>query len=143
MKTFHPERNAIFFNQLSKNHFPEYLGMEMTEVQENHLEAILKIKPQFYAPNGYLHAGSLVGFADTVAGYATVAHFPEGVVGFTTIELKTNFLSTAKEGEVLAIATPEHLGKTTQVWDVLLKHKETDKKMAIFRCTQMLIYAKK
>lgn len=142
MNTFHPERSATFFNQLSKNHFPEYLGMEMTEVKENHLEAVLPIKSQFYAPNGYLHAGSLVSFADTVAGYAAVAHFPEGVVGFTTIELKTNFLSTAKQGEVIAIATPEHLGKTTQVWDVLLKHKATDKKMAIFRCTQMLIYAK-
>ncbi|NJL12201.1 MAG: PaaI family thioesterase [Microscillaceae bacterium] len=117
--------------------------MEITEVREQHLEAKMTIRPDFYAPNGYLHAGSLVGFADSLAGYATVAHFPLGVVGFTTIELKTNFLSTAKTGEVWAIATPEHLGKTTQVWDVLLRHGDTDKKMALFRCTQMLIYPEK
>lgn len=139
---YHRERNEAFFNQLGKSYLPELLGIEITKASENHFEAKFQLKKDLFAPNGYVHAGSLVSLADTLAGYACVGHLPEKAVSFTTIELKSNFLGTAKEGEVIAIATPEHLGKTTQIWDVIVKHKESDKKMALFRCTQLIIYPK-
>ena len=71
-----------------------------------------------------------------------VAHLPEGAVGFTTIELKSNHLGTALEGTLDCIATAAHLGRTTQVWDAVVSHRETGKTLALFRCTQMLIYGK-
>jgi 1,4-dihydroxy-2-naphthoyl-CoA hydrolase len=137
---FHPERNETFFNQLSKGYLPDLLGIQIDKITEEHFEASFELRKELFAPNGFVHAGSLVTLADTLAGFACVAYLPDGAKGFTTIELKSNFLSTAKEGKVIAIAKPEHLGKQTQVWDVVVKHAETERKMAIFRCTQMILY---
>ncbi len=95
------------------------------------------------APNGFLHAGSVVALADTTAGYGCVLNLPEGASGFTTIELKSNHLGTARDGTVECVAKPVHLGKTTQVWDAVVSHRESGKTIALFRCTQMVLYAKK
>jgi uncharacterized protein (TIGR00369 family) len=94
------------------------------------------------APNGYLHAGSVVTLADTSCGYGCVANLPEGATGFTTVELKSNHLGTALDGTIDCVATAVHLGKTTQVWDAVVTHRDTGKTIALFRCTQMLLYAK-
>lgn len=137
---FHAERNADFFNQIAKGTLPEYLGIRINLISEQEKEAEFTVQKHLLAPNGFLHAGSVVTLADTLAGFACVAHLPEGAKGFTTIELKSNFMSTALSGIVVAHATAEHLGKTTQVWDVIVRHKDTGKKMAMFRCTQMVLY---
>jgi uncharacterized protein (TIGR00369 family) len=94
------------------------------------------------APNGYLHAGSLVALADTICGYGCRLNLPDGASGFTTIELKSNHLGTTLEGTVLAVATPVHLGRTTQVWDARVTHEQSGRTLALFRCTQMLLYPK-
>ena len=93
------------------------------------------------APNGYLHAGTVVTLADTCAGYGCVLNLPPGATGFTTVELKSNHLGTAKAGSIVGSAKPVHLGKTTQVWDTVVTHN-TGKTIALFRCTQMILYAK-
>jgi len=89
-----------------------------------------------------LHAGSIVTLADTTCGYGCYANLPEGATGFTTIELKSNHLGTAREGTIVSRATPVHLGKTTQVWDAVVTHKETSRTIALFRCTQLVLYPK-
>jgi len=94
------------------------------------------------APNGFLHAGTIVTLADSCAGYGCLASLPEGATGFTTIELKSNHLGTAREGTIACVATAVHLGKTTQVWDAVVTNKDTGKTIALFRCTQMVIYGK-
>ena len=93
------------------------------------------------APNGYLHAGSVVTLADTSAGYGCIVHLPAGASGFTTIELKSNHLGTARDGTIVCVARPVHIGKTTQVWDAIVTHRESGKTIALFRCTQMVLYA--
>jgi len=100
------------------------------------------VRQQLLSPNGYLHAGSVVTLADTAAGYACMAHLPEGAHSFTTIELKSNHLGTAREGAIAAVATPAHLGRTTQVWDVTVTDEANGKTIALFRCTQMILYPK-
>ena len=102
---------------------------------------MLPIKRSLMAPNGYLHAGSVVTLADTSAGYGCVANLPEGATGFTTIELKSNHLGTARDGTIECRATAVHLGKNTQVWDSVVTHRETNRTIALFRCTQMVLYA--
>jgi 1,4-dihydroxy-2-naphthoyl-CoA hydrolase len=94
------------------------------------------------APNGYLHAGTAVTLADTAAGYGCTVNLPPGADGFTTIELKANYLGTAREGTIDCVARPVHIGKTTQVWDATVMHRETGKTIALFRCTQLVLYAK-
>jgi len=137
---FHPELNAQHFNEFSKEHFPEKLGIVVVDVRENKVTAEMPITKALFAPNGYLHAGSIVTFADTIAGYSTLAHLPENGKSFTTLELKSNFVGAVKEGIVVCESKPEHLGRTTQLWSVAVFAKATKKKIALFSCTQLVIY---
>jgi 1,4-dihydroxy-2-naphthoyl-CoA hydrolase len=98
----------------------------------------LEIGPHHIAPNGYLHAGAVVGLADTICGYGCIASLPDGASGFTTVELKTNFLGTALEGTLSAEATLVHGGRTTQVWDAIVR--ADGRTLALFRCTQLVLY---
>jgi uncharacterized protein (TIGR00369 family) len=129
-----------YFNQLSLERFPSMLGIVVTKVFTEEVRAEFEVRQSLLAPNGYLHAGSVVTLADTCAGYGCLANLPEKATGFTTIELKSNHLGTAREGMVECIATPVHLGKTTQVWDAIVLNKDSLKRIAIFRCTQLILY---
>ena len=80
--------------------------------------------------------------ADTSCGYGCIATLPEGAKGFTTIELKANFLGTAREGAIRCRSTPIHLGRTTQVWDSVITAEAGGAKIALFRCTQMVLWPK-
>jgi 1,4-dihydroxy-2-naphthoyl-CoA hydrolase len=102
-------------------------------------EARLEIREELLAPNGYLHAATVVALADTVSGYGCVASLPEGATGFTTIELKANFLGTATQGTLRCETLLVHGGRTTQVWDATVTH-DGGKTIALFRCTQLLLY---
>lgn len=119
---------------------PGLLGIELLSVEEGLLVAELKVREELLAPNGYLHAATVVGLADTMCGYGCIAHLPEGAKGFTTIELKSNHLGTALDGTIYVEARPMHLGRTTQVWDAVVRHRETSKTIALFRCTQMVLW---
>lgn len=129
-------------NSLSSGYLPGLLGVEFVTVEPGGLVSRLAIRPDLMAPNGYLHAGTVTSLADTTAGYGTMANLPEGGIGFTTIELKTNFLGSVREGFIYCRGTAVHLGRTTQVWDARVYVEETDKTLALFRCTQMILYPK-
>ncbi len=129
-------------NASLKGTLPDMMGMQFTRVDADQVHAHMEVRSQLLAPNGYLHAGSLVTLADTCCGFGCRSQLPEGAVGFTTIELKSNHLATAREGVVECVATPVHMGRTTQVWDAVVKHRETGKTLVMFRCTQMVLYPK-
>jgi 1,4-dihydroxy-2-naphthoyl-CoA hydrolase len=133
-----PER----FNERGAGKLPGHLGIVITHATASEVRAEMAVVPSLMAPNGYLHAGSVVTLADTCAGYGCVCALPAGAAGFTTIELKSNHLGTALDGTILAVARPVHLGKTTQVWDATVTHRESGKTIAIFRCTQLVLYPK-
>jgi uncharacterized protein (TIGR00369 family) len=130
-------------NRIGVGKLPGHLGIVITQASESELKAELVINEALLAPNGYLHAGTVVTLADTCAGYGCIVNLPPGATGFTTIELKSNHLGTTLEGTILASAKPAHLGKTTQVWDAVITHKESGKTLALFRCTQLILYARK
>jgi 1,4-dihydroxy-2-naphthoyl-CoA hydrolase len=114
------------------------LGIEFVAVERGRAELHLPLRDELLAPNGYLHAGTVVALADTACGYGCVASLPAGGTGFTTIELKTNFLGTARDGALDCVATLVHGGRTTQVWDAVVMRGE--KTIALFRCTQLVLY---
>jgi 1,4-dihydroxy-2-naphthoyl-CoA hydrolase len=130
------------FNNRGSGRLPGYLGIVITRIGAAEIVAELEIKDVLMAPNGYLHAGGIVALADTSCGYGCIANLPEGATGFTTIELKSNHLGTAREGTIVSHARAMHFGKTTQVWDAIVAHKETGKTIALFRCTQLILYPK-
>jgi 1,4-dihydroxy-2-naphthoyl-CoA hydrolase len=117
----------------------DHYGLQLTHLAEGQLHGQIEVQPWMMAPNGFFHAASVIALADTCAGYATVAHLPEGAKTFTTIELKTNFFSSTRSGVVRCEAHAEHLGRTTQVWSATVLSPE-GKKMALFRCTQMVLW---
>ena len=130
------------FNKRGAENLPGHLGIVIVHVGLGEVRSKFQIKRSLMSPNGYLHAGSVVTLADTSAGYGCVANLPEGASGFTTIELKSNHLGTAREGTIECVATAVHLGKTTQVWDAVVTHRETNRTIALFRCTQMVLYSR-
>lgn len=134
--------NTDYFNNFGKGTLPDHLDISITSVKENEVVAEFTVNGKHLAPNGFLHAGSVVTLADTACGYACFAHLPDGAQNFTTIELKSNHLGTAREGTVMATASAVHLGRTTQVWDATVINKDTGKTIALFRCTQMILYPK-
>lgn len=135
-------RTADDFNQRAAHNLPGHLGITITQGGPDVIRAEMPVEKFLMAPNGFLHAGSVVTLADTAAGFGCLANLPEGAVGFTTIELKSNHLGTARDGTVEVTATPVHKGRNTQVWDSVVTHRETGKTIALFRCTQMVLYGK-
>jgi 1,4-dihydroxy-2-naphthoyl-CoA hydrolase len=119
---------------------PGLIGIEFISVEPGRLTSRLALRPELLAPNGYLHAATVIALADTTCGYGTFADLPNGAQNFTTIELKTNFLNTAREGGIACIATRVHNGKTTQVWDAQMTDETSRKTIALFRCTQLILY---
>lgn len=136
------EVNLDELNQRGTGRLPGWMGIEILGVAESSLNSRMPIKPTHLAPNGYLHAASVVALADTSCGYATMAHLPDGAQSFTTIELKSNHLGTAREGAIACTATAAHLGRNTQVWDAVVTDEATGKTIALFRCTQMVLWRK-
>jgi len=135
--------DAAQFNALSEGLLPSVLGVQVTDVGEREVKATIELKPFHMAPNGFLHAATVLGLADTACGYGCTANLPEGAESFTTVELKSNHLGTARQGTITCVATAEHMGRTTQVWDAIVSHEQTGKTIALFRCTQMILYPRK
>lgn len=129
------------FNQRLAGYYPAHLGILFTSIEPSAVRAECPVESHLMAPNGYLHGGAVVSLADTCAGFACYANLPAGASGYTTAELKMNFLGTAKHGTIACVATPVHLGRSTQVWDATVTHVETGKMLGVFRCTQLILYA--
>jgi 1,4-dihydroxy-2-naphthoyl-CoA hydrolase len=127
-------------NARSQGYLPGLIGIEFLTMEPGRLTSRLVLRPELLAPNGYLHAAVIIALADTACGYGTFTDLPEGANNFTTIELKSNFLGTAREGVIACTATRVHSGRTTQVWDAEVTDEASEKTIALFRCTQLILY---
>lgn len=136
------ENFATAFIERQKGTLPDLLGLDWETVQSGLVRGRFKVEPRHMAPNGFLHAASVIALVDSACGYGCMASAPQGASGFTTIELKSNFLGTAREGVVACEARLVHGGRMTQVWDAEAKHEDTGKTIALFRCTQMILWPK-
>jgi 1,4-dihydroxy-2-naphthoyl-CoA hydrolase len=127
-------------NARGQGYLPGLIGIDFISLEPGRLTSRLALRPELLAPNGYLHAATIVALADTTCGYGTLADLPSGGENFTTIELKSNFLNTARQGVITCVATRVHGGRTTQVWDAQVTDEASGKTIALFRCTQLILY---
>ena len=127
-------------NARGRGYLPGLIGIEFLTIEPGRLTSRLAIRPELLAPNGYLHAATIIALADTTCGYGTINDLPNGAQNFTTIELKSNFLGTAREGGIACVGTRVHNGRTTQVWDAQVTDEASNKTIALFRCTQLILY---
>jgi len=130
-------------NERGTGRLPGLVGFRVVAFDEGRLDAELDIRPDLLAPNGYLHAATVIALADTACGYGCISNLPASATGFTTVELKSNFIGTALEGTIAAVARAVHLGNSTQIWDAVVTRKADQKTIALFRCTQLVLYAKR
>ncbi len=127
-------------NERGTGTLPGLIGIEVLEAEKGRLASRLELRDELLAPNSYLHAATVIALADTSCGYGCFVHLPDGAEGFTTVELKSNFLGTKREGVIECEATLVHGGRATQVWDAIVADEESGRKLALFRCTQMILY---
>ena len=127
-------------NRLKESSWVGKLGIEIVSAEPGIVVGQIQVRPEFLAPNGFIHAAVLLSFADSLCGSGTVEALPQGATGHTTIELKANLLGTVRKGIVECRATLVHGGRTTQVWDATVVAKESGKTLALFRCTQLVLY---
>ncbi len=127
------------WNSVGEDYLPGLLGIEFTRIDEVEVRARMAVRRSLLAWNGFLHAGTVVTLADSACAYGTVNGLPEDAIGFTTLELKSNFLGTAKDGFIECVARAVHRGRTTQVWDAEVNIEGVDKTIARFRCTQLIL----
>ena len=135
-----PMTNLEQLNARGQGYLPGLIGIEFLSLEPGRLTSRLQVRPELLAPNGYLNAAAIIALADTACGYGTFTDLPDGATNFTTIELKSNFLSTARDGIITCLATRLHSGRTTQVWDAEVKDEGSGKTIALFRCTQLILY---
>lgn len=124
---------------LGEGRLPGVLGIEVTGIADGRIEAQLEVTPAVLAPNGYLHAASVVALADTACGLGCRLSLPPGASGFTTLEQKTSYLGTARSGMVRTEAVLMHGGRRTQVWDAEV-FDSAGTRIALFRCTQLVLW---
>ena len=130
------------FQAATAGRLPGLLGLEVIDVGHGFCEGRLEVREEHLAPNDFLHAGTIVTLADSCSGIGCNASLPDSAAGFTTVELKTNFVRSAETGESLHCrATLVHGGRTTQVWDALVTRESDGKQLALYRCTQYLLPA--
>jgi uncharacterized protein (TIGR00369 family) len=127
-------------NARGEGYLPGLIGIEFLSLKPGRLTSRLVVRPELLAPNGYLHAAAVIALADTTCGYGTFTDLPDGANNFTTIELKSNFLGTSRQGVIACVGTKVHSGRTTQVWDATVTDETSGKTIALFRCTQLILY---
>jgi uncharacterized protein (TIGR00369 family) len=110
-------------------------------VGEETLTTVLEIKPHHLNPaHTSCHAATMVALADTACGWGCIAHLPDAASTFTTVDLTCNLLRAATSGIITCEATLLHGGRTTQIWDALI-YDEQHRRVAAFRCTELIIYS--
>ncbi len=119
---------------------PGLLGFEWVDARPGFVRGRFNVRQQHLAPTGYLHAATIVALADSACGFGCTKVLPDDATGFTTAELKANFIGTAREGGVVCEAHLVHAGRTTQVWDAEVKSEITGATIALFRCTEIVLY---
>ncbi len=140
--TLRPGITVEIMNERGRGRLPGLVGLRVMALEQGLLVAELDIQPQLLAPNGYLHAASVIALADTACGYGCIAHLPADADNFTTVELKANFTGTAREGTISCVARLAHFGNTTQIWDATVTRHDDGRTIALFRCTQMVLWPK-
>jgi uncharacterized protein (TIGR00369 family) len=114
------------------------LGIEMVEATRERVVARMPVGPRVHQPFGLLHGGASVALAETVASTAAWMNVDQSAEIVVGIEINANHLRAKRDGVVTATATPLHVGRRTQVWDVRIEDEE-GRLVCASRCTLAVV----
>ncbi len=136
-----PEERVRWLNEFASKKHPGMVGVEILSCEPHEVTGRLDVGEELVAGTGFLWAPVIITLADWLCAAGTPSNMKEGAESFTTIELKTNFLGSVRAGgAIFGRARPVHVGRTTQVWDVEVSDEATERTIALFRCTQMILF---
>jgi 1,4-dihydroxy-2-naphthoyl-CoA hydrolase len=127
-------------NRANDGKLPGHLGLEITQAEPGRVTGRFTVRQDLVSHTGYLLAGVVLSIADILCAYGVSTAWPEGASGFTTAEVKCNFMGTLLEGAGVVSATLLHGGRTTQIWDAAFTDEAGGRLLAAFRCTQIILY---
>ena len=110
------------------------LDIRMVELTPTRVVATMPVDDRTRQPYGILHGGASVALAETVASVAAMANVDRERFVAVGLEINANHVRAKSDGIVTATATPIHIGRTTQVWDVRIVD-ESDRLVCVSRCT--------
>ena len=115
------------------------LGIEITEVAEGYLEGRMPVDGRTHQPMGLLHGGASVALAETLGSIAAAMRLDRTKQAAVGLEINANHLKGVRDGWVRGRATPVHVGRSTQVWEIRISHEETGALVCISRITMAVI----
>ena len=119
----------------------DHLGITVTGITDNSLTARMPVDARTLQPHGRLHGGASVALAETVGSIAATLTLDSNEQIGVGLEINANHVRPVKEGYVYGTATPEALGRTTQIWSIRITD-ETDRLVCISRFTVAVIPAR-
>lgn len=126
------------YNALPSRGLADALGIALVELSPERVVATMPVDDRTRQPFGILHGGASVALAETVASLGAWRSIDRMRFAAVGIEINANHLRAKYDGEVRAIATPVHRGRTTQVWTVEIRD-ETDRLVCVSRCTLAIV----
>ena len=135
---FNKELSIDHFDQLGKNTMGEYIGIEFTELGDDFLKARMPVDHRTKQPYGLLHGGASCVLAETIGSVASAMVIDHSAFYCVGLEINANHVRSAREGYVMGVAKPLHLGKATQVWDIKI-YDEKEKLVCVSRLTVAIL----
>ncbi len=124
-------------NQRHRNTLAEHLEIKIVELGDDFMKASMPVDNRTHQPRGILHGGASVVLAESVGSFAANLVLEDGFFA-VGLDINANHIKMVRSGLVIATATPAHLGRSTQVWDIRI-HDEADKLVCVSRLTMAVL----
>jgi len=119
------------------------LGIELTALTADYIEGRMPVDGRTHQPMGLLHGGASVALAETLGSIGAASKVDPTQQACVGLEINANHLKGVRDGWVRGRATPVHVGRSTQVWEIRLTHEETGALVCISRITMAVVDLKK
>lgn len=120
------------------NHLANTLGIVLTELTPERVVATMPVDERTRQPFGILHGGASVALAETVASLGGTMNVDLERFSVVGVEINANHIRAKKDGSVTGTATPIHLGRSTQVWEIRIVD-EQERPVCVSRCTLAVV----
>lgn len=143
MTIFTRKFNTDALNALSANTLAGHLGIEVTSIGEDYIEARMPVDHRTHQPLGLLHGGASVALAETLGSLAATCCIDPDTHFVVGLEINANHLRSVRDGYVVGRATPIHIGKKTQVWEIKIVNQASGELVCVSRITMAVLEKRK